>query len=260
MKILGILFLFAFPINLSAQLYVARSVGQDFGLFDDISNGNLNKESYNGNPYLHEEWRNIAVTTVSGEEVLFKKAKLDIWQHVLIVNKEGLDKTANNYLIAVIEFDKGTIKGESFMKIGVNNELRFAKFLKKGRINRGYMTYGPKVKRGYKKRSITKIEKKKSNLIDELHWSVAKNMCKDNDDIFYGDIKSHGIVKHKKNKTLNTTMNELKFCLFKQRLIHKSLKLGMKVFEINESYISKTCSTCGTIYDVKKVKRLFMSK
>ncbi|MFT6807909.1 MAG: hypothetical protein ACJA01_001131 [Saprospiraceae bacterium] len=132
MKKLGILFFFTFSINLSAQLYVARAVGQDFGLFDAISNNNT--ESYEGNPYLNKEWRNVAITTVSGEEMSFEKAKLDIWQHILIVNKEGFDKTANNHLIAIIDFDEGTIKKESFMKIGVNNKLRFAKFLKQGRI------------------------------------------------------------------------------------------------------------------------------
>ncbi len=57
MKILAVFFLFAFTINMSAQLYVARAVGQDFGLFDAISNGNSKTESYDGNPYLNEKWR-----------------------------------------------------------------------------------------------------------------------------------------------------------------------------------------------------------
>ena len=119
---------------MSAQLYVARAVGQDFGLFDAISNGNSKTESYDGNPYLNEKWRSIVITTISGEEVSYEKAKLDIWQHVLIIDKEGSEKTANNHLIAAIGFDVGTITKESFIKIGVNNELRFAKFLRKGRI------------------------------------------------------------------------------------------------------------------------------
>ncbi|KAJ3001699.1 UNVERIFIED_CONTAM: hypothetical protein HDU68_006710, partial [Siphonaria sp. JEL0065] len=47
-----------------------------------------------------------------------------------------------------------------------------------------------------------------------------------NDVIFYGDFKSHGVVKNGVNKTLNQQINDLKFFQFKQRLLYKAKCLG----------------------------------
>ena len=44
-------------------------------------------------------------------------------------------------------------------------------------------------------------------------------------------IKSHDIVRKGKNRTLNTSMNNLKFYKFKQRLLFKSIEKGKKVDE-----------------------------
>jgi putative transposase len=70
---------------------------------------------------------------------------------------------------------------------------------------------------------------------------------KTNDFLFYGDIKSHDIVKEGKNRTLNTNMNDLKFYKFKQRLIFKSIERGKQIFETKEHFTSQSCSCCGSI-------------
>jgi putative transposase len=98
------------------------------------------------------------------------------------------------------------------------------------------------------KSKINKVEKRKENLINELHWKIIRNLLEKNDFIFYGDIKSHDIVKDGKNRTLNTSMNNLKFYKFKERLLFKSVELGKKVFETKEQFTTQTCSFCGNIY------------
>jgi transposase len=98
-----------------------------------------------------------------------------------------------------------------------------------------------------RKRKLIKIENRKSYLIDELHWKTINHITKNNDVIFYGDIKSHNIVKKNNNKNLNKNTNNLKFFTFKQRLLFKALERHKKVFEINECYTTKTCSFCGII-------------
>ena len=98
------------------------------------------------------------------------------------------------------------------------------------------------------KKRINRLEKRKENLINELHWKTINNLLKNNDFIFYGDIKSHGIVKNGKNHTLNTDINNLKFYKFKQRLLFKSIERGKKVFEVKEHYTTQTCSFCGSMY------------
>ena len=100
------------------------------------------------------------------------------------------------------------------------------------------------------KRKLNKIEIKKENLINELHWKVITDLLNKNDVIFYGDIKSHDIVKgkSKKNSTLNGNINELKFFKFKERLLFKANEKQKRVILVNEAYTSQTCSNCGFIY------------
>jgi len=99
------------------------------------------------------------------------------------------------------------------------------------------------------KRRILKVERKKSNIINELHWKTINEILKKNDFIFYGDIKSHGIVKGKENSTLNRNVNNLKFYKFKERLEFKSIERSKKVYFVNEAYTTQTCSFCGNKYN-----------
>jgi putative transposase len=98
-----------------------------------------------------------------------------------------------------------------------------------------------------RKRNINKLENKKSNYVDEIHWKTIQNILDENDFVFYGDFKSHEIVKNGKNKKLNKDTNELKFYKFKQRLLYKASIRNKCVFSIKENYTTKTCCFCGTI-------------
>ena len=115
----------------------------------------------------------------------------------------------------------------------LDNKIKFLKDRRRTNCNR------------VKKKKINKIENRKENLIDELHWKTINRILKMNDFIFYGDIKSHGIVKNGNNSNLNTDMNNLKFYKFKQRLLFKSVERGKKIYETKEHYTTKTCSFCG---------------
>ncbi len=104
------------------------------------------------------------------------------------------------------------------------------------------------------KRQLNKIENKKNNLIDELHWKVINDILEKNDVIFYGNIKSHNIVKNKKNSKLNKNMNDLKFYKFKERLLFKANEIQKRVILVNEAYTSQTCSYCGCMYKIGNSK------
>ena len=112
-----------------------------------------------------------------------------------------------------------------------------------------------KIKISSTQRQKNKHEIRKDNLIDELHWKTIHDVLNRNDIIFYGDIKSHNIVKRNKvNHTLNRNTNELKFYQFKQRLLFKASELEKCVFLVNEAYTTKICSSCGHINDPKMSK------
>jgi IS605 OrfB family transposase len=133
-----------------------------------------------------------------------------------------------------------------------HNQLQLKKLNRKGDI----LKYVKKLrnKKRVMKKKLNKIEIKKENLINELHWKVINDLIKRNDIIFYGDIKSHGIVKGNKNSILNRNVNDLKFYKFKERLLFKSSEKGKLVFLVNEAYTSQTCSYCGSMYKVKSSK------
>lgn len=101
-------------------------------------------------------------------------------------------------------------------------------------------------KRPIRNKTFNKLENKKSNCIDELHWKSIKHILDNNDIVFIGDIKSHGIVKNKEHqKKLNRDINNLKFYVFKQRLMYKSFVRNKHTFLIPEQHTTKTCSCCG---------------
>ena len=88
------------------------------------------------------------------------------------------------------------------------------------------------------------------NIVDELHWKSINDLLKNNDVIYYGDIKSHDIVSNKnnKNKSLKRSFNDLKFYQFKTRLLYKASIENKNVYTINEAYTTQTCSCCGNVY------------
>ena len=105
-----------------------------------------------------------------------------------------------------------------------------------------------KQRSSYRKKQINKVEKKKLDSINMIHWDVINYLVKTQDVIFFGDIKSHNIVKNNKNTTLNTDLNDLKFFQLKQKLKYKCIVNNKKVFFINEAYTTQGCSSCGNLW------------
>ena len=103
-----------------------------------------------------------------------------------------------------------------------------------------------------RKKCKYKIEERKENIINELHWKSINDILKRNDYVFYGDIKSHAIVERSNNRYLNRNMNDLKFYKFKERLMYKASVLNRRAFSVNEMYTTKACSTCGYLNKVGK--------
>lgn len=101
-----------------------------------------------------------------------------------------------------------------------------------------------------KKKQYNKIEKKKKDMVDLLHWQTVNHLLEHNDVIFLGDIKSHNIVKGNKNRALNRLFNDMKMYQFKQRLLYKASVAKKVVLLVKEHNTTKCCSSCGTINNV----------
>jgi len=111
-----------------------------------------------------------------------------------------------------------------------------------------------------RKRKYNKLERKKANFVNELHWKTINSLLSNYDAIFLGKLDSQGFVKGGKNKKLNRQTNNLKHYLFRQRLIYKA-KVANKYVRITpEHHTTKTCSSCGSRTDPKKSKIFTCSK
>jgi len=116
-----------------------------------------------------------------------------------------------------------------------------------------------------KKKSFKKIEKRLYNVIMDTQWKFCKEIFENYDTVFLGNIKSHDIVsntKHGSSKGLtgpiqskiNRNLNDMKFYQLKQKMIHKATEYNKKLIFVNEAYTSKTCSSCGNIYNIEASK------
>ena len=108
-----------------------------------------------------------------------------------------------------------------------------------------------------RKRSFLKLEKRKKDFVDKIHWEFINDLLSKSDVIYLGDIKSHDIVKGGKNHTLNMCFNDLKFYVLKQRFLYKASLTGKIVKLTPEPYTTKTCSGCGNINNCVGSKEVF---
>ena len=150
---------------------------------------------------------------------------------------------ANNTLINKLDTDINKLK---WVKRKKHLKMKTKRGRKKARKERDT---GKRVEYRIRKRALTKRDVRKTDIVNDLHWKTITSLLSKHDVIFYGDIKSHSIVKDGPNKNLNRSMNNLKFYKFKTRLLYKAQTQNKLVFCVGEAYTTKTCSNCGTIND-----------
>jgi putative transposase len=114
-----------------------------------------------------------------------------------------------------------------------------------------HQTSSPKKKnKRTRKKSLTKIERRKDNAIDQAHWQAILYLIKNYDYIMLEKFNSQGFVKGGKNKNLNRRTNNLKPFLFRQRLLYKAKQYNKHVTIVEAFNTTKTCSSCGNIQHV----------
>lgn len=176
----------------------------------------------------------------------FVKQKNSYYLHIpiKIFPSETNNINTNSNTTRCCGVDPGIVKiATTFSNNGVSEYSHNRELLK--RYNEKINFLKNKRKR-IRKKQINKVEKKKIDYTDRLHWGLIKSLLDNNDVVFFGDIKSHDIVKDSKYKKVNLEFNDLKFYTLKQRMIYKAKTRGKKVILVNERYTSLTCSTCGT--------------
>lgn len=178
----------------------------------------------------NEYYLNICVETTP------KKSNLDTVAGVdLGIRTFATVHSSNATTQVVTEYDQG-----SNLLFKLNKKLKILKNLRRIR-----------------KKQLSKIDKKKCDVVDRIHWDFINDLLLHNDVVYIGDIKSHDIVKNGKNRYINRGFNDLKFYKLKQRLLYKASVAGKKVIYVPEHNTTKTCSSCGIINNEVGASKIF---
>jgi transposase len=158
-----------------------------------------------------------------------------------LVNYCGVDPGTRTFMTTF--GNQGCFEYEHDMKVirTVDKHIEHYKSCKKNSIRNS------KTHQRVKKRNLIKMERKKEHIVDEIHWKTILHLLRNNDVIFYGNIKSHNIVRGKKHRGVNKDMNNMKFFKFKERMLFKACELQKRIVMVNEAFTTQTCSSCGSI-------------
>lgn len=90
------------------------------------------------------------------------------------------------------------------------------------------------------------------NMIADLHWKVATYLCRNYQYIFLENLSSKSCVQGKIAPFVKRILLQYSFYKFKQRLTYMCEKYGCKLILVAPALTTKTCSNCGSIYEVAR--------
>ena len=114
----------------------------------------------------------------------------------------------------------------------------------------------PNTKAAFKKRIRAKI----AHLVEDLHWKSASLLCKLSKKILIGNMSTVGVLQGNLHPRVKLLLQSLSHYTFRQRLKAKCEELGVEFAEVDESYTSKTCGSCGEINENLGAKKVFECK
>ncbi len=111
---------------------------------------------------------------------------------------------------------------------------------------------GHKMKRRNFRRRYHKIQDRVSNLIDDMHYKTIDYLTSNFSTVFIPQFESQKLVSINKSKGFRRSILTLKHFRFRERLIHKGELRHCNIVVCKEDFTTKTCSSCGYIYDIGK--------
>lgn len=208
-----------------------------------IKIGNKSKKS------LHK------INCLKQAEILYKNNKYYLHLYVCLKNANinskkinnciGLDPGSATFLSGfstsdIVKYQQSDILYKLNKKIDRLKSDRIKKYTKSGN-------------KKSKRRVLKRIEVYKSNIIDNLHWNVIKDLCKNYEIICLEKISTKNCVESKLSKITKRNLNDMKHFQFRQRLLYKANNQGIEVILVNPFLTSKYCSNCGNIKDKLKL-------
>ncbi len=192
------------------------------------------------------ELKDSKITKTNGIYELRLPVVISIPYNNKIINVVGIDPGVSTFLSMYSPDSSVTIKQSSCCKY-IDKLRSHIKNLRKTRMR-------DRIKR----RVMLKLDRKQSNVTDELHWKSINYILRNYDLIFIEKFDTQGFVKGGKSKTLNRDTNNHKPYKFRQRLEYKALACGKIVDVVNAQHTTMTCSSCGNLQKMTLKDRVYI--
>ena len=101
------------------------------------------------------------------------------------------------------------------------------------------------------RKRMYKLEKRMSNIIDDIHKKSSLFLCKNYEKVLIPEFHTQDMVSMRKlGRKVNYSILRLKHYKFKQHLKMKGQQYGCKIYEVTEEYTSQCCGKCGKVTKV----------
>jgi transposase len=116
-----------------------------------------------------------------------------------------------------------------------------------------------------KRRAAARIRKRSRDVVADMHWRLAVELCRTADLILLPDFRpSNKVTKvdptgklRRLGKNTVTRMLGQAHATFKDRLLSKAEEYGVRAEIVREDFTSKTCGACGHIWDELDSKHVY---
>ncbi len=188
---------------------------------------------------------------VQGDTVKYQGKTFRFWlsrpiEGIVRFGSFAQNSKGNWYVNLVIEdADRGRLK--TCRKVGIDLGLKTIASLSDGtELSRENLTkkYEHKLavaQRAGKKKQVKTIHAKIKNKRKDWNHKKTTELVRDYDYIAVGNVSSSKLKKTRMAKSVS----DAGWSSFKSMLAYKAVKLGVEVKEVNESFSTVTCSTCG---------------
>jgi IS605 OrfB family transposase len=179
---------------------------------------------------------------------VFKSRELPVGAKIRDGSSFSQDSRGRWYLNLVVTFEAEAQQTKS-TQVGIDLGLKDFATLSNGlklegpRATKQYAEKLAKAQRANKKRLVLKLHDKIKNTRKDFHHKLSTELVKQFDAIYVGDVNSSALVKTKMAKLVLDSG----WSSFRQMLAYKSVMNGVRYVEVNESYSTQTCSTCGAM-------------
>ena len=125
--------------------------------------------------------------------------------------------------------------------------IKFNLLMKKKLTKIDIINNNPSIYDERKKKLVSNLYRKLSNMVDNFHWKVIKHLTNNYRHVVIGNLSTKSLGESIEDKMLKRIAKHSRLYVFRERLKYKCFLTGTKYYMANEYMTSKMCSGCSFI-------------